>query len=70
MVDTGATSHIIRDIESFKNFDDSFQPDNDFIELADGTKRNWVALKRGDADKISQDHPRRQSFGEAIIKNK
>ena len=50
MVDTGATSHIIRDIEKFKNFDDSFQPDNHFIELADGTKTNGVALKRGDAE--------------------
>ena len=50
MVDTGATSHIIRDIERFKNFDDSFKPDNHFIELADGTKTNGVALKRGDAE--------------------
>ena len=50
MVDTRATSHIIKDIERFKNFDDSFQPDNHFIELADGTKMNGVALKRGDAE--------------------
>ena len=50
MVDMGATSHIIKDIERFKNFDDSFQPDNHFIELADGSKTNRVALKRGDAE--------------------
>ena len=50
MVDTGATSHIIRDIERLKNFDDSFQPNNHFIELADGSKTNGVALKRGDAE--------------------
>ena len=50
MVDTGSTSHIIKDIERFKNFDDLFQPDNHFIELADGSKMNWVALKRGDAE--------------------
>ena len=50
MVDTGATSHVIKDIERCKNFDDSFQPDNHFIELADGTKTNGVALKRGDAE--------------------
>ena len=50
MVDAGATSHIIKDIERFKNFDDSFQPDNHFIELADGTKTNGVALRRGDAE--------------------
>ena len=50
MVDTRATSHIIKDTERFKNFDDSFQPDNHFIELADGTKTNGVALRRGDAE--------------------
>ena len=43
MVDTGASSHIIRDIERFKNFNDSFQPNNHFIELADSTKTNGVA---------------------------
>ena len=43
MVDIGTTSYIIKDIERFKNFDDSFQPDNHFIELADGTKMNGVA---------------------------
>ena len=38
-------------IERFKNFDNSFQPDNHFIELADGTKTNTpFALKRGDAE--------------------
>ena len=50
MVDTGATSHIIKDIERFKNFDDSFQPDNHFIELADGSKMNGVTLKPGDTE--------------------
>ena len=37
MVDAGATSHIIKIISKFKTFDDSFQPDNHFIELAGGT---------------------------------
>ena len=50
MVDTGAPSHIIKDIERFKNFDDSFQPDNHFIELADGSKMNGVTLKPGDTE--------------------
>ena len=50
MVDTGATLHFIKDIERLKNFDDSFQPDNHFIELADGTKTNGVALKRSDGE--------------------
>ena len=50
MVDTETTSHIIKDIERFKTFDDSFQPDNHFIELADGSKINGVALKVCDAE--------------------
>ena len=50
MVRTAATLHIIKDFERFKNFDDSFQPDSHFIELAYGTKTNGVALKRGDAE--------------------
>ena len=50
MVDTGSTSHIIKDTERFKNSDDPFQPDNYFIELADDSQMNGVALKRGDAE--------------------
>jgi len=50
MVDTGATSHIITDIEKFKKFDDKFQPEKHYIELADGTRASGVALKRGDAE--------------------
>ena len=50
MVDTGDTLHIIKDIERLKNFDDSSQTNNHFVELADGTKTNGVALRRGDAE--------------------
>ena len=49
MVDTGATAHI-KDIERLKNFDNSFKPDNHFIELADGTKTNGVTSKPGDLE--------------------
>ena len=45
MVDTGATLHLIKDMEKFLNFDDSFQVENYFIDLADGTSD--VAVKRG-----------------------
>ena len=31
MIDTGATSHIIKEISKFKNFDDSLQSDNHFL---------------------------------------
>lgn len=49
MVDTGATSHIITDILRFKKFDDGFQSETHFMELADGTRCNGVAERRGDA---------------------
>lgn len=50
MVDTGSTSHIITDIKKFKNFDNAFQPEKHFLELADGTRTSGVAMKRGDAE--------------------
>ena len=50
MVDAGATSHIIKDINKFKTFYDFFQSDNHFLELADSTRTKGVALKWGDAE--------------------
>ena len=50
LVDCGATAHIITDLSKFTKFDDTFQPDKHFIELANGTRANNVALKRGDVD--------------------
>ena len=50
MVDTGATLHIVTDIGKFKKFDNTFQSEKHFIELADGTRANDVALRRGDAE--------------------
>ncbi|CAM1301865.1 Uncharacterised protein r2_g1167 [Pycnogonum litorale] len=49
LVDCGATSHIITDESKFIRFDDSFSPSQHFIELANGTRSNSVALKKGDA---------------------
>ena len=37
-------------MSKFTKFDDTFQPDKHFIELANGTRANNVALKRGDVD--------------------
>ena len=48
LVDCGATAHIITDKSKFTRFDESFRPDKHYIELADGTKSNDVALARGD----------------------
>ena len=48
LVDCGATAHIITDKSRFIRFDESFRPDKHYIELADGTKFNDVALATGD----------------------
>lgn len=50
LVDCGATSYIITDESQFVSFDESFRPENHFVELADGTRSNKAALKRGDAN--------------------
>ena len=48
LLDTGATSHIIVDLEKFVNFDEKFNASSHFIELADGSKVN-VCLGRRNA---------------------
>ena len=50
MVDCGATSHIITEEDAFAKFDETFNPNANYMELADGTRMNNVALKRGDAE--------------------
>lgn len=49
LVDTGATTHIIRDKSKFTHLDESFNPEKHYIELADGNRYNNVALGRGTA---------------------
>lgn len=49
LVDCGATAHnIVTDKSRFTRFDESFHPDKHYIELANGTKSNNIALARGD----------------------
>ncbi|MCW4346512.1 MAG: reverse transcriptase domain-containing protein [Candidatus Thiodiazotropha endolucinida] len=55
LVDCGATAHIITDETKFMRFDDTFNGDKHFMELADGTRANNVAVKRGDARITLQD---------------
>ena len=43
-------SYLIRNVKKFKNYDQTFQPENHYMELADGTKTSCVSLKRGDAE--------------------
>lgn len=52
MVDAGATSHIITDESMFKSFDETFRAETHCLELADGTKCQGVAKRRGDAEVI------------------
>ena len=47
LVDCGATSHVINDASKFVSYNKQFDPDKHFIELADGTKSNNVALEKG-----------------------
>ena len=47
LVDTGATSHISNDESMFTDFDQNFNSAEHILELADGTKWNSMALKRG-----------------------
>eukprot|EP00794_Sanderia_malayensis_P008499 gene8499-9408_t len=55
LVDCGATTHIINDESKFVSFDQAFNPQKHYIELADGSRSNNVALKRGTAKLFLQD---------------
>ena len=61
MVDCGATSHIITEEDAFTKFDETFNPNAHYMELADGTRMSNVALKRGDAEVCLQDREGRCS---------
>ena len=47
LVDCGATAHIVNDESKFIYFDENYNPEEHFIELADGRRCNNVAKKRG-----------------------
>ena len=49
LVDCCATTHIVHDFDKFTKFRSDFNPENHYIELADGRNLNKLALKRGDA---------------------
>ena len=49
LVDCGATTYIVHELDKFIRFDKHFNPQNHYIELADGSRSNNVALKKGDA---------------------
>ena len=47
LVDCGATTHIVNKDTNFVETDQSFKPEEHFIELADGSKSNNLAKKKG-----------------------
>ncbi len=55
LVDCGATTHIINDITKFTSLEERFNPNEHFIELADGSRNNNIALKKGTAEISLQD---------------
>ena len=46
-MDCGATTHIVNKDINFVSIDPSFKPENHYIELADGSRSNNIAKKRG-----------------------
>ena len=55
MVDARATIHIIKNAKKLKNYNQTFQPENQYIEVAYRTKNIGVALKRSDAEVCLRD---------------
>ena len=55
LVDCGATAHIINDRSKFVNFDDEFDSDSHFIELADGSRTNGIVQGRGKTQVLIHD---------------
>ncbi|KAI7789379.1 hypothetical protein IRJ41_019901, partial [Triplophysa rosa] len=67
LVDTGATSHIITDITMFKSFDSTFRPEMHSVELADGTRCNGIAQRKGNAEVFLTDSKGQQR--KAVLKD-
>ena len=55
LVDCGATAHIINDRSKLVNFDDEFDSDSHFVELADGSGTNGIVQGRGKAQVLIHD---------------
>ena len=55
LLDCGATTHIVNDKNKFTSFDENFNPEVHFIELADGTRQNNIALSRDNANILLHD---------------
>ena len=49
LIDTGASAHILKDKSHFKSFDTNFVPSENYLEMADGSRRNDLIKGKGDA---------------------
>ena len=49
LIDTGASCHILSDKSYFKNFNAKFVPSENYLEMADGSRRNDLIKGKGDA---------------------
>ena len=54
LMDCGASTHIVNDLAQSISFDKDFNPDEHYTELADGSRSNNTALKKGIAKVILQ----------------
>lgn len=50
LVDSGASAHILTSEGAFIRFDETFQPKNHVMELADGTRTSGIVQRKGDAE--------------------
>ena len=50
LVDSGATSHIVCDPEKFISYNESYDPANHYVELADGKRTNGLIKAMGTAN--------------------
>ena len=55
LLDTGATATILNDKSTFLNFDDNFNPENHYIELADGSRECGIVSAKGRAKVLLHD---------------
>ena len=49
LVEYRAIDHVITDKSKFNYFDQNFEPENHFVDLADGSQANNIVLERGNA---------------------
>lgn len=54
-MDSGASAHIMTDEGALIRFNETFQPKNHVMQLADGTRITGSVLRKGDAQIVLTD---------------